>query len=387
MHILLTTDTVGGVWTFTEELSAGLIRLGHQVTLVTLGHPVDPGQRRWLASIKSKSKSPLFRCIETTFRLEWMEDATEDLERSSELLRDLVRKLEPDVLHSNQFAYGDLSDIVPVLLTGHSDMLSWWEAVHGERLSDTGRMRAYTTMVRAGLASATRLAAPTAWMARELREQYAVDRTVEVLPNGRSPELFLPGAPKRLQALTVGRAWDPGKHVSLLEQLDVPMLLLVAGPAELAGPQETDPRNTRSDDIDTEMRGNARYLGRLDAAQLQQLYAETAIYIATSTYEPFGLAPLEAALSGCALVLSDLPGLREIWGGAAEFYPARDASALQELLCELAEQPERVTNLGARALARAETRYTASSMVQQHVGMYQAMMPVPVGAPVPTVAI
>ena len=373
MHILLTTDTVGGVWTFTEELSAGLIRLGHQVTLVTLGHPLDRGQRAWLASMKSQS--PRFRCIETTFRLEWMEDATQDLERSAELLRDLVRKLEPDVLHSNQFAYGELSDIVPVLLTGHSDMLSWWEAVHGERLPDTGRMRAYTSMVRAGLESATRLAAPTAWMARELREQYAVDRAVEVLPNGRSPELFAPDQPKHLQALTVGRAWDQGKHVSLLEQLNVPMPLLVAGPAELDGP-----RDTRPDDIGAEMRGNARYLGKLDAAQLQQVYAETAIYIATSTYEPFGLAPLEAALSGCALVLSDLPGLREIWADAAEFYPARDAFALEELLRELAGHPARVHDLGARALARARTRYTDSSMVQQHARVYEAMMPVPVGA-------
>ncbi len=373
MHILLTTDTVGGVWTFTEELSAGLVRLGHQVTLVTLGHPLDEGQRNWLASMQSM-QSPLFRCIETTFRLEWMEDATEDLERSAELLRSLVRKLEPDVLHSNQFAYGNLSDVVPVLLTGHSDMLSWWEAVHGERLPDTGRMRSYTSMVRAGLEAATRLAAPTAWMARELREQYAVDRPVEVLPNGRSPELFRPDLPKRLQALTVGRAWDKGKNVSLLESLDVPMPLLVAGPAQLGGPRDTTP-----DDLGAEMRGHAQYLGKLHAAELQELYSGTAIYVATSIYEPFGLAPLEAALSGCALVLSDLPSLREIWDNAAVFYPPRDAPALQDLLGELAGQPERTEELGARALARARTRFTARRMVEQHARVYAAMASVAVG--------
>ncbi len=29
MRVLLTTDTVGGVWTFTRELTAGLLARGH----------------------------------------------------------------------------------------------------------------------------------------------------------------------------------------------------------------------------------------------------------------------------------------------------------------------------------------------------------------------
>ena len=193
MHVLLTTDSVGGVWTYTEELSAGLIRNGHQVTLVTLGRALDAGQRAWVDAMRGKR----FRCIETEYRLEWMDDAGDDLRRSDELLRELVLREQPDLLHTNQYAYGELSDIIPVLLTGHSDVLSWWEAVHGERLADTGRLRAYTTLVRSGLQSATRLAAPTAWMARELREQYGVDRFIEVIPNGRTPELFHAGDYRR----------------------------------------------------------------------------------------------------------------------------------------------------------------------------------------------
>ena len=368
MHILLTTDSVGGVWTYTEELSAGLVERGHRVTLVTLGHALDAGQRSWVDAIVS----PLFRCVETTFRLEWMEDSTEDLERSAALLRRLVGELQPDVLHVNQFAYGELSDTVPVLLTGHSDMLSWWEAVHGERLPDTGRMRAYTSLVRAGLEAATCLAAPTAWMARELREQYAIDRTIDVLPNGRSPRLFQPDQPKQLQALTVGRAWDAGKHVGLLEELDAPMPLLIAGPASL----ENSPAGQSEAGAGQAAPGGVRYLGKLNAEEMRELYSQTALYIATSTYEPFGLAPLEAAMSGCALVLSDLPSLREIWDNAAVFYPARDARALEAVLRDLANAPEQVHDLGARALARARTRYTASGMVTRHERLYAAMAPV-----------
>lgn len=364
MHVLLTTDSVGGVWTYTEELSAGLVRNGHQVTLVSFGHPLDAGQRAWVESMRS----PLFQCIETEYRLEWMEDAGEDLQRSAELLRDLVRRLHPDVLHSNQFAFGDLSDLLPVLVTGHSDVLSWWSAVHGEPAPDNGRLRAYTALVRAGLLTATRLAAPTAWMARELREQYAIDRHIEVVPNGRSPELFIASRPKNLQALTVGRAWDPGKQVALLEKVNVPMPLFIAGePAPPHAPAHIPGASPAfgSDGL--------TYLGKQNADQLRDLYSRTAVYVATSCYEPFGLAPLEAALSGCALVLSDLPTLREVWGDAALFYPSRDARALERILHDLYEHPEGIELLAKLAFTRARARYTANEMVRRHESLYSTL--------------
>ena len=62
-------------------------------------------------------------------------------------------------------------------------------------------------------------------------------------------------------------------------------------------------------------------LGRLSAGELADWYARAAIYALPARYEPFGLSALEAALSGCALVLGDIPSLREIWGDAALFVP------------------------------------------------------------------
>ncbi len=50
------------------------------------------------------------------------------------------------------------------------------------------------------------------------------------------------------------------------------------------------------------------------------------IFVSTSLYEPFGLAVLEAAQAGCPLVLSDIATFRELWDGAAIFFPPGDAS-------------------------------------------------------------
>jgi glycosyltransferase involved in cell wall biosynthesis len=69
-------------------------------------------------------------------------------------------------------------------------------------------------------------------------------------------------------------------------------------------------------------------LGRLPSEQLAGWFARASIYALPAVYEPFGLSVLEAALSGCALVLGDIPSLREIWHEAAVFVDGRDHTAV-----------------------------------------------------------
>jgi glycosyltransferase involved in cell wall biosynthesis len=63
--------------------------------------------------------------------------------------------------------------------------------------------------------------------------------------------------------------------------------------------------------------------------------------------------PLEAALQGCALVLSDVPTLRELWEGAAVFVPPRDAEAWRTALRMLLDETPRRRRLAEAARARA----------------------------------
>src|SRR5262249_58528859 len=81
-------------------------------------------------------------------------------------------------------------------------------------------------------------------------------------------------------------------------------------------------------------------LGVLSEAEMAPLYAGASIYAAPARYEPFGLTILEAALSGCALVLGDIPSLRELWEDAAVFVPRDDDAALETCLRDLIRHPE-----------------------------------------------
>jgi glycosyltransferase involved in cell wall biosynthesis len=112
-------------------------------------------------------------------------------------------------------------------------------------------------------------------------------------------------------------------------------------------------------------------LGHLEQDALFAAFRSSSIYVAASRYEPFGLAPLEAALCGCALVVRDVPSLREVWGEAAGYF--QDAEGLERLLTFLAEDRAALRQAQIAAMARAR-RYTAEAMAEAYSEIYRGLM-------------
>jgi glycogen(starch) synthase len=125
-RVLITADTVGGVWTYAVELAGALDRLGVRVALATMGAPLHEHQRVQLAML------PGVTVYESTYKLEWMQDPWDDVERAGEWLLQLEHECQPDLVHLNQFAFGALPFAAPTLVVAHSCVLSWWQAVKGE---------------------------------------------------------------------------------------------------------------------------------------------------------------------------------------------------------------------------------------------------------------
>jgi glycosyltransferase involved in cell wall biosynthesis len=98
--------------------------------------------------------------------------------------------------------------------------------------------------------------------------------------------------------------------------------------------------------------------------------ARAAIFAHPARYEPFGLAPLEAGLAGCALVLGSVPSLREVWDDAALYVTPGDSAALGEALERLIADPIERHELAGRARARAAT-YTADRMAGAYLAEYR----------------
>ncbi|HLI77766.1 MAG TPA: glycosyltransferase family 4 protein, partial [Acidobacteriaceae bacterium] len=322
MRILMTTDTVGGVWTFTSELTQQLLQRGHSVHLVGFGRAPSGTQFLELREIEQNSDED-FAFTPSETALEWMQENERVLDEGQALLTRIASAFKPDLILSNQFCFGRLMTSVPRIVVAHSDVLSWARACKPSALEPTPWLNRYTSMVQAGLLDAAAVVTPTEWMGKALTASFFLPRNYHVIPNGVSvgpaPD---PPPDRKFQAVTAGRLWDEAKGLDTLRDHNLPLSLLVAGENVFQSPEPN-----------ASWPGNLVSLGPLSPTTLHAAFRESSFYLCTSRYEPFGLAPLEAALCGCAVVCRDIPSLREVWGEGALYFS--DNTSLAKIVQEL----------------------------------------------------
>lgn len=346
----MTGDTVGGVWTFTVELATALASRGIEVMLATLGG--EPSERQ-----RAEAKAvPQLRLAASSYKLEWMDEPWCDVEESGAWLLDLARQFRPDVVHLNSYGHGALPWNAPVLITAHSCVLSWWDAVRCGPVPPAWNR--YRHEVERSLRAVDLITAPSRAMLGAVEAHYGPGLPPSrVVDNGRCRSGYRSG-PKENLVLTAGRLWDEAKNFAAVAAV-APRL---SWPVYAAG----DERGPSGKPIDT---GGCRCLGRLDAQELAGWYARASIFAAPAHYEPFGLSALEAALSGGALVLGDIESYREIWGDAAVFVNPNDPPALEAALRDLIADAAKRETLAARAFARA-CHFTRDRMAHGYADAY-----------------
>ena len=352
----MTADTLGGVWEYSLDLSRSLAAAGIEVTLATMGR--EPSLRqRWDAE-----RIPLLTLKTSTFKLEWMADPWDDVHDSGRWLLDLHAAVRPDIVHLNGFCHGSLPWSAPVLMVAHSCVLSWWESVKGAAAPP--EWNRYRSAARQGLLAADCVVAPSRWMADEVERLYGA-RPVLAIPNGRDgSSAFSASSEKQQFVLAAGRLWDAAKNIVALDRAcaNLPWPLYVAGATQ-------GPYNARF------VPEHAIALGTLAPAELAAWMREASIFALPAKYEPFGLSALEAALCGCALVLGDIPSLRENWEDAALFFNPDDGRALRAGLEQLIASPAMRADLGRRAVARAR-QFTTQRMTAGYLAAYAQLLEV-----------
>jgi glycogen synthase len=352
-RVLMTTDTVGGVWTYAIDLVRALGQSGVEVTLASMGTPPSDEQRQQARQI------PTLELFESSYRLPWMEQPWQDVRLATGWLLDLAAHTGPDLVHLNEPVFGSAPWPVPTLAVAHSCVVSWWQSVWGTAPPD--EWSRYQREMGRGLRAAHRVVAPSQWMAEAVRRYYGVAGGL-VIPNGRHAADLYPEGKDPL-VLAAGRLWDPAKNLLVLEEVAGSL----AWPVLIAG----EPRHPGSNrQVATE---HVRLLGQLPAHAVAAWLRRASIYAFPARYEPFGLSVLEAALAGCALVLGDLPTLRELWEGAAIFVSPDHPDDLRVALEGLIEDSALRQALAMRARRRA-LRYTPRRMGLAYLDVYAELL-------------
>jgi glycosyltransferase involved in cell wall biosynthesis len=207
----------------------------------------------------------------------------------------------------------------------------------------------------AGLRGADAVVAPTAAMRAALRRHYGYNHRCRIVHNGVSPHPRTSGRRGQL-VLAAGRLGDEGNGLAALDRAAAQ----IAWPVAIAG------------DAGGLTARHAHWLGALPRDLLRARMGQAAIFAHPARYEPSGLVVLEAALAGCALVLGDIPALRELWDGDALFVAPGDAAALAAACEQIIGDDDLRRGLAQRARRRA-ARYDTATMATAYVRLYERL--------------
>ncbi len=382
MKILLTTDAVGGVWQYTTELAQALSARGVECVVAVLGPAPSEDQRIALVSsvlprkreprakqdvarnsgfLRSQERGAPITLIETGLPLDWTCADAAPVLAAGKAIAALAKDHAVNLIHYNMPTLAAAGPpAIPSIAVAHGCVSTWWEAAKGTPLGQDYRW--HRALTADGLRAVDRVVAPSAAYAAIVERHYRLETPVLAIHNGRTlTGAYDPAAPMADVALTVGRLWDGVKNAALLDKAAarLPIPFLAAGASK--GPHG---ETIRLDHL--------RELGHLAGEQIAAHLAKRPIFVSAASFEPFGLAVLEAAQAGCALVLADIPTFRELWDGAASFVPldgALDGRWCEAIEALVLDTPRRAA-LGEAARLRA-ARYTPDATADRMLALYR----------------
>lgn len=348
IRLMMTTDTVGGVWTYSRGLASDLAQAGVEVTLATMGPRARTDERTQLQRSR-------VRLIETDLALEWQDPEGRNVADASRVLAGLEIKLRPDVVHLNSFREASFGWHAPTVLVAHSCVNSWAQACQDTAWLEQPRWRRYTGRVGAALDEAQAWVCPSQSFHDVISELYRPRSRGTVIWNGIAPGDFV--GRKQDLIFAAGRLWDRAKNIETLAAAARGLVW----PVEVAGAADASPSAT------------VGWLGHLSPEAIHSRLRHAAIFVSPAMYEPFGLSVLEAAAAGCALVLSDIPTFRELWNGAAIFVDPTDPDALHRALAGLCADGHERSRLQRAAYEHSLT-YSQARMTSAYLTLYEGLL-------------
>lgn len=285
-----------------------------------------------------------------------------------------------DLIEGTETGANGLSKLdtrLPLLIRLHGEQYTFRKYTSGLPLTNGVKLARHVQ--RSAIRSAQMLISPSRAHASEIAGEFAPQQLpITVIPNCVELEPSLPtiSEPGRgLNVLYVGRLEKGKGLVDLLLAArlvlhDIPEVKLI-----LAGASQPTLPTEELDEliISNGLSGKVERLGQVGRERLGVLYRAASVCVLPSYYESFGLAALEAMSCGVAVVGTRVGGLPEVveHGVTGLLVAPGDANALAKALLDLLTDPERRESMGRLGRERAERLFSADSVFDMNMCMYQ----------------
>lgn len=295
--------------------------------------------------------------------------------RAARQLAAALRRLQPDVLHTHNPKTGILGRVVGRLL-GVPVVVNTCHGLWAQP-DDRFRRRALVYGIEAVAALCSDAELYQNDLDRRALERVVPQQRARTVGNGVDLKRFQrdPQAGRRFRA-ELGIASDQlvvGGVGRLVAEKGVGEFISAAHAIGdracfiWVGPDDDKPDRWRVPD------DSVRFVGlRHD---MPAVYAALDVFVLPSHREGFSRSAMEAAACGCAMVLSDIRGCREIGGHGQHLLlvPPEDAPSLARAIEALLDQPDLRARLGAAAETRARTAFDQRQVAQVSLDTYAAV--------------
>jgi len=372
----------GGLGRHVHALAGAQAANGHEVTVITQGprgsgpapDPVDDGNVRVLRVAADPARHDPGDLLGHVASMEWAFTTCGE---------DLFAEWRPDVVHAHDWMVSHAAVVLrsscdaPLVATLHAT-----EAGRNQGWVMTGLSTTIHSLEWWLATTADGLITCSTAMDHEVRSLFGVGPT-HVIPNGIDLNNWHPpnGALERVRAANAdahpllaytGRVeWEKGVQTIIeampaLRAAHPDIRLLVAGRGTYLPALQSLAGSLGVADC-------VRFLGWVSEADLRAVVAASAVAIAPSLYEPFGLVALEAAALGTPVVVADTGGLAEFadqGSRALTFLPGSPASLAAAVERDL-RHPEAAQQRAARASQALAVQYDWRVIAEETVACYR----------------
>lgn len=342
-RILITVDPTGPGWSYQSTLARALAKRGNEVKVVAFGVAPSADRRSEMEQdgvelshvpLNGPTTDPVF------------------VSAARQALQMLVEEWAPAIVQIDRCSFGDLDLHVPKVL-----------AVAADRTVRISRGRG---PARKGLLGADAVISPTRALADEIARRFEYRRPITVIQPGiemgETPVNISVTRRQRNGVMFYGRTDEKGEGFDLV--LDAAR--------KISGANEGALRlSIGGEGVRPPLPGFVQDLGWMDSADRLAAFGKADIAVLPTREEPFGLVSAEAALAGCALLLSDIPTHHELWHGAAVLVPPDDGPAFTEALQALLADPRKREDCARLCRARALSGFGADRLVEEHLDVYR----------------
>jgi D-inositol-3-phosphate glycosyltransferase len=373
----------GGQNVHVAELAAGLVRLGHSVSVYTRLDDADLAERVTtpagyeVVHVPAGPAAPVSK-----------DDLWPHMAVFGDHLTEMLKFQQPDVVHAHFWmsAWAAACAVrrlnIPLVVTFHA-LGSVKRRYQGPAdTSPLNRIR-----VEVAVAGATdRIVATATEEVRELALLGVPTSKVSVVPCGVDLEHFTPAPttdvspsiPKRscrYRLLSVGRLVPRKGYEIMIEALtwlpETEFLIAGGGSGDATAEPEHDRLVAVAERLGVADR--VQLVGQIARADMPALLRSADLVVCSPWYEPFGIVPLEAMACGVPVVASAVGGMLDtvVDGVTGMLVTPRDPVALAEVVGPLLEAPSRRAEFAQAGLDRVHSCYSWDRVAADTAAVYQ----------------